>query len=200
MGIGEVNGRRAVFLDRDGVINEPVIRDGQPYPPATAAELKLLAGVPQALSKLQELDLLLYVVTNQPDVARGTQTREAITQMHEWLSGSLPIREFLVCFHDDSDNCPCRKPRPGLILDAARRYGIDLQRSYMVGDRWRDIDAGWSAGCRTVLIGYGYLERGPTHPPDKLVANISQAVEWIASDMLRVSPGPSGMTRTSFNK
>ncbi len=200
MGIGEVSRPRAVFLDRDGVINEPVIRNGKPYPPATAEELRLTAGVPDALSRLHELGLLLLVVTNQPDVARGSQTREAVTQMHDSLRASLPIREFFVCFHDDSDHCSCRKPLPGLILEAAEKYGIDVEESYLVGDRWRDIDAGWSAGCKTILIDYGYHEHGPTHPPNKSVGNISQAVDWIMSDMLKLVPGSSGSTRTSFNK
>ncbi|MDQ2945174.1 MAG: HAD family hydrolase [Acidobacteriota bacterium] len=194
MGIAEVTPRRAVFLDRDGVINEPVIRDGKPYPPATVDELKLIAGVQDALSRLDELGFLLLVVTNQPDVARGAQTREAVTQMHARLSASLPIRGFMVCFHDNADNCSCRKPLPGLILEAAGKYGIDVQKSYLIGDRWRDIDAGWAAGCKTILIDYGYRERGPTHSPDKLVANLSQAVEWITWDMLKLVPN---QTRSS---
>lgn len=206
MGIAEVSRPRAVFLDRDGVINEAFIRDGRPYPPATAADLKLTAGVQQALSGLRELGFLLFVVTNQPDVARGTQTRDAVNQIHDRLKKSLPIREFFVCFHDDSDNCVCRKPRAGLILEAAAKHGLDLEKSYLIGDRWRDIDAGWSAGCKTVLIDYGYQERSPVHAPDKSVANLTQAVDWIVWDMLKLvsnsSPdaGSSESTRTSFNK
>ena len=126
--------------------------------------------------------------------------------MHDRLSAALPIRGFFVCFHDDSDNCSCRKPRPGLILEAAEKYGIEVEKSYLIGDRWRDIDAGWSAGCKTILIDYGYQERGPTHPPTKSVTNLTQAVDWIEWDMLKPVPTSArasssiDSTRTSFNK
>lgn len=180
MGIGLTEGKpRAVFLDRDGVLNQPVIRDGKPYPPATAAETVLVENASESLFRLKELHFLLIVVTNQPDVRRGTTAREAVEEIHQLLMNELPLTEIVACFHDDEDECTCRKPLPGMLLDAAARYGISLQDSYLVGDRWRDIDAGAAAGCMTILIDYGYNERSSTHTPDTHVCSLTQAVDWI---------------------
>ena len=183
MGVREGVSRtaRAVFLDRDGVVNEAVVRDGKPYPPASLAELRIVATAAESLARLKAMGYLLLVVTNQPDVARGTQTVEAIEEIHRVLRESLPIDAFLMCPHDDADRCDCRKPRPGLIFDARERYGIDLGRSFLVGDRWRDIDAGHAAGCRTVLLDYGYRERGPSVVPDARVRSLPEAVAWIVA-------------------
>lgn len=178
MGIGTL---KAVFLDRDGVINRALVREGKPYAPATPAELEIPPGTSDALVRLKELGFLLIVVTNQPDVARGKQSREAVQEIHEILSKQLPLDSFLACYHDDADGCTCRKPKPGLLLRAAREHGIDLGQSFLIGDRWRDIDAGLAAGCRTVWIDYGYCERGPTVPPDRRVFSLAEAVEWISS-------------------
>jgi D-glycero-D-manno-heptose 1,7-bisphosphate phosphatase len=176
-----VSGTRAVFLDRDGVVNRAIVRDGKPYPPAGMAELEITDGAGAALSRLKSAGFLLLVVTNQPDVARGTQTMEAIEDIHQAIGAAAPIDVFLVCPHDDKDGCPCRKPAPGMIFEARARYGIDLARSYMIGDRWRDIDAGKAAGCRTVWIDYGYRERGPTTAPDVRCTSLTEAVDWILS-------------------
>jgi D-glycero-D-manno-heptose 1,7-bisphosphate phosphatase len=170
---------RAVFLDRDGVLNRALVRDGKPYPPASLGELEIVEGAAGSLARLKELGFLLLVVTNQPDVARGTQTLEAIEAMHAAMRESLPVDDFLICPHDDRDGCPCRKPLPGLLLEAQTRYGVDLGRSFMVGDRWRDVDAGRAAGCRTVFLDQGYGERGPSYPPDARVASLQDAVDWI---------------------
>jgi D-glycero-D-manno-heptose 1,7-bisphosphate phosphatase len=177
MGIGSLN--RAVFLDRDGVLNEAVIRDGKPYPPGSAEEVKIASDAAAALARLKALDLPLIVVTNQPDVARGTQTSDTVAQIHDRIRRELPVDEFLSCLHDDADGCGCRKPKPGLILEGAARYGADLSRSFVIGDRWRDIDAGAAAGCRTVWIDRGYRERGPSHPPDATVVSLDEAARWI---------------------
>jgi D-glycero-D-manno-heptose 1,7-bisphosphate phosphatase len=169
----------AVFLDRDGVLNEPVVRDGKPYPPASAADLRIVSGAAQALGRLKDAGFLLIVATNQPDVARGAATRESVDEVHRALALALPLDEFRVCCHDDADRCGCRKPLPGMLLAAAAEHGIDLSRSYMVGDRWRDIDAGAAAGCRTVLIDRGYRERAPIHPPGYRAASLQEAVRFI---------------------
>ncbi|MEZ5404541.1 MAG: HAD family hydrolase [Bryobacteraceae bacterium] len=188
MGVGPVEAvKRAVFLDRDGVINRAVVREGKPYPPASLVEMELNEGVRDGLRSLRAEGYKLLVVTNQPDVARGTQSREAIERMHEWLGEELPIDDFFVCYHDSGDGCACRKPRPGLLHQGAEKYGIDLGSSYVIGDRWRDVDAGAAAGCRTVWIDYGYQERGPTEPPDARVASVRQAVEWILSQGAKTS-------------
>jgi D-glycero-D-manno-heptose 1,7-bisphosphate phosphatase len=173
------NAARAVFLDRDGVLNRAIVRDGKPYPPASLGELEIVEDAAGSLSHLKDLGFLLLVVTNQPDIARGTQTLSTIQAMHQAMSQTLPLDDFLICPHDDSDGCRCRKPLPGLILEAQARYGIDTARSFLVGDRWRDIDAGRAAGCRTVLLDHNYRERGPSLPPDARVVSLREAVDWI---------------------
>lgn len=171
--------QRAVFLDRDGVLNRAVVRDGKPYPPPSVGEMEIVEGAAASLARLKELGFLLLVVTNQPDVARGTQTIETIEAMHDSMRRTLPLDDFLVCPHDDRDLCDCRKPRPGLLFQGQAKYGIDLGRSFMVGDRWRDIDAGHAAGCRTVFLDQHYLERGPSAAPDSRVDSLQGAVDWI---------------------
>jgi D-glycero-D-manno-heptose 1,7-bisphosphate phosphatase len=171
--------RWAVFLDRDGVLNEAIVRNGKPYPPAGIDQLKLVPGAAAALERLRKASFLLIVVTNQPDVARGMQTREGVEGLHGAIAAALPLDAFLVCWHDDRDRCECRKPKPGLLLEAASRYEIDLRRSFLIGDRWRDIDAGSAAGCRTVQIDRGYNEKSPQPPPDFHASSLTEAVEWI---------------------
>jgi len=173
--------RAAVFLDRDGVINRAVVRDGKPFPPAGIDDLELLPEVASAMNSLKAHGFALYVITNQPDVTRGTQTREAVESIHQALSSSLPIDDIFVCYHDDNDECGCRKPLPGLLLEARSKHNIDLSRSFVVGDRWRDIDAGHNAGCKTVLIDYGYRERAPARPPEATVRSLREAADWIIS-------------------
>lgn len=171
---------RAVFLDRDGVLNRALVRDGKPFPPASLAELEIAADAPAALAALKRLGFLLLVVTNQPDVARGTQTRSAVEEIHAALVAALPLDGFYVCWHDDRDACGCRKPKPGLLEAAAREHSIDLSRSFLLGDRWRDIDAGHNAGCTTVLIDHGYAEAAPSRPPHARVQSLAEAAAWIA--------------------
>lgn len=171
--------RRAVFLDRDGVINQARIQSGKPYPPTTLAELQIFPDAPEALADLRRRGFLLIVVTNQPDVSRGTQRRETVEQINRALASALPLDQFLVCYHDAHDNCDCRKPRPGLLLRAAREQQIDLVRSYMIGDRWRDIDAGHNAGCQTILIDYAYNEQGPERQPTATVKSLREAADTI---------------------
>jgi len=170
--------QRAVFLDRDGVINRAVVRDGKPYPPAHLGEMELLPGVAEALRDLKASGFLLIVVTNQPDVARGTTPRSVVEQINGYLADTLPIDEFRTCYHDSPDGCNCRKPLPGALLDAASLNDIDLASSYMVGDRWRDIEAGQRAGCKTVFIDYGYDEKQPEHV-DFRVGSLSEAAQII---------------------
>jgi D-glycero-D-manno-heptose 1,7-bisphosphate phosphatase len=153
--------RRAVFLDRDGVINRAVVRDGKPYPPANLAAIELLPGVTSAMQALHVAGWLLVVVTNQPDVARGTMPRAIVDEISAHLKKVLPIDDFRTCCHDDNDGCDCRKPLPGALLAAGLTHGIDMTRSFMVGDRWRDVEAGHRAGCKTFFIDYGYSEKQP---------------------------------------
>ena len=171
--------RRAVFLDRDGVINRAFVRDGKPLPPPTLQELEILPGVPEALHDLKEYGYELLVVTNQPDVGRGKLSRQTLDAMHKSLSASLPIDDIFVCSHTDEDKCDCRKPLPGMLLEAARKHNVDLAASFMVGDRWRDVEAGYNVGSKTILIDYGYSERPPDHAPDLRVGSLREAADWI---------------------
>ena len=173
--------RKAVFLDRDGVINRAVIRDGKPYPPATVDEMQLMPRVGEALAALKEAGYLLIVVTNQPDVARGTTPRAAVDAIHDALMAALPLDEIRCCFHDDADNCTCRKPKPGALLDAAAEHDVSLSDSFMVGDRWRDIEAGQAAGVRTLLIDYAYCEQAASCLSDYVCGSLFDAAQWILS-------------------
>ncbi len=173
--------RRAVFLDRDGVINRAIVRDGKPYPPASLEELEILPGVHEALQKLHDANYLLVVVTNQPDVARGAAKREDVELMNAFLSSQLPIDDFKTCYHDSGDKCNCRKPLPGALIEAAQEHNIDLSKSFMVGDRWRDVEAGASAGCKTFFINYRYAEQKPD-APDFIVSSLLEATKIILGE------------------
>lgn len=168
--------RPAVFLDRDGVLNRAIVRDGRPYPPASVDELVIASDAPDALARLKTAGYRLVVVTNQPEVARGDQRRDVVEAINAAVAAALPIDEVRVCYHDDGDRCPCRKPAPGLLLQLPAH---DLSRSVMVGDRWRDVEAGKRASVRaTVLIDCGYREPMPVEP-DVRVDSLRQAAEWI---------------------
>lgn len=174
--------RQAVFLDRDGVINRSLIRDGKPFAPVNTSEFELLPGVAIALQQLRSRGFLNIVVTNQPDLATGKQRREEIEALHESLLTELAIDAFKVCGHVEADACACRKPKPGLLLEAAREYGINMGQSYMVGDRWRDVAAGQLAGCRTCFfIDYGYAEKRPEQP-FVVVKSLENSVQYMLAD------------------
>jgi D-glycero-D-manno-heptose 1,7-bisphosphate phosphatase len=173
--------RRAVFLDRDGVINRPLIRAGKPHPPGNLNEFEVLPGVREACQLLKKLGFLLIVATNQPDVGRRTQVREAVETIHAWLMGQLPIDRVMTCFHGGAaygDPCECRKPRPGMLLQAAEALNIDLPKSFMIGDRWRDVDCGFNAGCKTVFVDWGYQEP-LKRQPDYRAGNLLEAAKLI---------------------
>ena len=169
-----------VFLDRDGVLNRCYLRDGVTRPPADVAELELLPGVPEALGRLRAAGFPLVVLTNQPDVARGTQTRAAVEAINARLLAELPLLDVLTCYHDGEDGCACRKPKPGMVLEAARRHGLDPRRSFLVGDRWSDVVAGQAAGCRTVLIETPHSAAERCRPEHR-AADLAGAADWILS-------------------
>lgn len=181
MGEHEIR-RRAVFLDRDGVINKPVVREGRPHPPAEAGDFELYEDVAAGCAQLEAAGYLLVVVTNQPDVGRETQTRGAVEAMHRKMRDALPqIAQVEVCWHAGAawgDPCECRKPRPGMVLRAAEALKIDLSQSFLIGDRWRDVDCGHAAGCRTIFVDRNYAE-ALRQPPDWTVKSFGQAVEVI---------------------
>jgi len=173
---------RVVFLDRDGVINRAVVRKGKPYPPVSVEQTQIFPDAPEALALLKQSGMRLAVITNQPDVARGTQTRENVEAINAFLAARLPLDRFEVCFHDDTENCDCRKPRPGLIYAAGRMLAGDPIEGFMVGDRWRDIEAGRAAGCRTVWIDRGYDEKSPSGY-DYRTTSLLEAAKWIVQQI-----------------
>ncbi len=172
--------RRAVFLDRDGVINRALEHEAKPYPPRSLAEFEILPEVPSACAKLKAAGFLLVVVTNQPDVGRGTLPKEIVETIHTEMCRRLPIDRVEVCYHpgQSASDCDCRKPKPGMLLHAAKELGIDLAQSWMVGDRWRDVDCGQAAGCRTVFIDRGYAEE-LRQKPHFSARNLAQAADII---------------------
>ena len=181
MGIIELKMHQAVFLDRDGVLNRAFVREGKPYPPTNLDELEVLSGVVEACDALHKAGFLLVVVTNQPDVARGMLRCQVVEAINQAMSEQLPLDDIRVCYHDDVDHCPCRKPKPGLLLEAARDWEIDLSASFMVGDRWKDIEAGRQAGCKTIFIDNRYSEEEPGCP-DHRVSSLIEAVKWILEE------------------
>jgi D-glycero-D-manno-heptose 1,7-bisphosphate phosphatase len=176
--------RRAVFLDRDGVINRALERDSKPYPPRSLSEFEILPEVPAACAKLKSAGFLLVVVTNQPDVGRGTLKKEIVKAIHAGMCQQLPIDRVEVCYHPGrgASECDCRKPKPGMLLRAAKELGLDLAQSWMVGDRWRDIDCGHAAGCRTIFIDRGYAEE-LRQKPHFSAGNLAQAADIILREL-----------------
>jgi D-glycero-D-manno-heptose 1,7-bisphosphate phosphatase len=168
----------AVFLDRDGVINANIERDGKPVAPVTIEQFQLLPGVVEAAKRLKAAGYLLIVVTNQPDVASGRTPKATVDAMHAEIRQQLPVDDIKACYHLDRDQCGCRKPKPGLILEAAAQHGVDLASSFMVGDRWRDTEAGRTAGCLTIFVDYGYEQDGPNRP-DMIARSLPDAVTKI---------------------
>ena len=175
--------KRAVFLDRDGVINANLERNGRPVAPTTLAEFQFLPGVVENVRRLKERGYLIVVITNQPDVADGLTARSTVDAMHDLIRSRLVVDDIRACFHNDLAGCSCRKPKPGMILDAAAEHGIDLARSYVVGDRWRDIVAGRAAGCVTFFVDYGYKQDGP-NLPDRVVKSLHDAAALILGNDL----------------
>jgi D-glycero-D-manno-heptose 1,7-bisphosphate phosphatase len=190
--------RPAVFLDRDGVLNRSIVRGGKPYPPHSLAELEVLPGVPEALARLRQAGFLLVVVTNQPDVARGTQRREVVEAINSALWDALPLDDILTCYEDGDS--PRRKPNPGMILEATAKHGLALGESFLIGDRWKDVEGGCRAGCRTILLDYEYQEaKPPTIDADCIARDLGAAADWIlatrlgcSQDKLPACPGGHG--------
>jgi D-glycero-D-manno-heptose 1,7-bisphosphate phosphatase len=172
--------RPAVFLDRDGTLNAAVVREGKPHPPQNADEFRLFDDVPAMCRALKAAGFVLAVATNQPDVGRGTQTQAMVEAIHAKLISLIPeIERIEVCYDAGRGEVSRRrKPEPGMLLDAAAALGIDLSRSWMIGDNWRDIDCGRRAGARTVLIDRGYAE-GLRSPPDFRVTSFAEAAEAV---------------------
>jgi len=171
--------RQGVFVDRDGVLNQAYVRDGKPASPRSVDELTILPRVASACEQLHGAGYLVVVVTNQPDIARGRVLTDEVAAMHAMLRREVPVDAVYLCPHDDADGCSCRKPAPGLLVEAARDLGIELSSSFMVGDRWSDIEAGHRAGCRTVHVERGYWGEPQPIGADHTVTGLPEAAEWI---------------------
>lgn len=169
-------GGSAVFLDRDGVLNRLVQRDGRGVSPRSLGEFKLVRGARTHVERLRDSGCRVFVVTNQPDIARGFLAPETLASMMEALRREIPIDDLAVCPHDDGSACDCRKPAPGLLLGLAERWAVDLERSFIIGDSWRDIEAGRRAGCRTVLVQRG---RYGGLAPDCRVRSLGEAADFV---------------------
>ena len=154
------------------------MRDHKPYSPLSADEVVVVPGIAEACTRLRAAGFVLVVVTNQPDVARGRQTREGVEAVNAVVEAAVPVDAVYVCLHDNPDRCRCRKPEPGMLLDAARDLDLDLRASFMVGDRWTDVEAGRRAGCRTVYIDLGYQEQRAA-APDHTASGPVEALEWV---------------------
>jgi D-glycero-D-manno-heptose 1,7-bisphosphate phosphatase len=174
------SGRAAVFLDRDGIVNAAIVRDGRPLPPTAVVDVVIPDGVREACRQLSDAGLMLVLVTNQPDIARGTTNWQAVDAINSYLTHELGLDAVYVCPHDDADACHCRKPAPGLLLDAAEELGVDLTRSLMVGDRWRDIEAGRRARVTTVWVRSDYHEPAPD-APDHVVDRLLDVVPLVTT-------------------
>ena len=175
--------RPAVFLDRDGVLNAQLVRDGKPYAPERLEDFRLVEGAAAECRALKAAGFALVVATNQPDVGRGLVAQEVIESMHERLLERIPEIERVEVSYDPGlgEDSPRRQPGPGMLLDAAAALGLDLSRSWMIGDRWRDVECGKRAGVRTVFIDYGYSDEHFTNP-DFTVGTLHEAVAVILAD------------------
>lgn len=182
--------RPAVFLDRDGVINvDPVEFVTRPE------ELQLIPSSAEAIARFNAAGVPVIVCSNQSGVARGLYTLETLEKINGRLQEMLReygahIDAFYYCPHDDADGCDCRKPKPGLLLRAAREHAIALDRSVFVGDSWRDIVAGQAVGVKTVLVLSGHVKpemldstEMENHPPDHVAPNLQGATEWILNQL-----------------
>lgn len=150
--------QRAIFLDRDGVINKVIFRksNNKPESPRSFEEFELFEGTEDFLKRLKEEGFLTIIVTNQPDIARGLTSQKTLNKMHNFIKDNLSIDDIFVCPHDDDSSCQCRKPKPGMLLQAAKKWDIDLKNSFFIGDTWRDVETGENVGCTTILIDYPY--------------------------------------------
>jgi D-glycero-D-manno-heptose 1,7-bisphosphate phosphatase len=169
--------RPAVFLDRDGTLNVQHVRDGTPFAPLRIEDFVLYEGAQEGCRALKAAGYVLVVATNQPDVGRGDVAQSVIEAMHAHLLRLIPeIDRVEVCYDPGrGEKSLRRKPEPGMILDAARELGIDLSRSWMIGDRWRDVESGRRAGVKTVFIDFGYSDEVGS-APDHTVKSFKEAV------------------------
>jgi D-glycero-D-manno-heptose 1,7-bisphosphate phosphatase len=167
---------KTIFLDSDGVLNKVIMKNNKPAAPTTLAELEIPEEVKPCLDRLKAAGYLLICVTNKPDIERGLMTQETIDAIYKKMRHDLPLDDVFICY---SENSACYKPKPGLLLEAAKKYNIDMLHSYMIGDRWHDVGAGQNAGCQTIWINRGYAEPAPEPPANYTAYSLTEATEWI---------------------
>lgn len=166
---------KILFLDRDGVVNQVMVKDGKPMPPQTLDEFSYVPGIFELCDRAKKDGFLIVIVTNQPDISRGLVEDTMVDQFHKKIMRELPIDEIIVCPHDDMHHCDCRKPKPGMLLRALQKYNARKEDCWMVGDRWRDVEAANAAGVPVIWIDYGYDERRPT-TAEYIVSDLSSIV------------------------
>jgi D-glycero-D-manno-heptose 1,7-bisphosphate phosphatase len=178
--------RRAVFLDRDGVLTEPIVRGGVAYAPTRVEDFVLVADAGEQVQRLRDAGFLCIVFTNQPERQKNLLSQADLDEMHRQMCAIVPLDDVYVCPHDGTTACRCRKPATGMIDDAAERWGIDVPSSYVIGDRWRDVDAGRAAGCYSILIerSYSVDARGDIH-----VTTLGEAVDEVLRHLEAANPG-----------
>jgi len=148
--------RKAIFLDRDGTLNKAYIENGLPISPSSLNKFKIIKGVKKSINRLKKLNFLCILITNQPDVFRGKISKKTVVKMNSYIKKKIKLDDMFVCYHDNEHNCSCRKPKPGLLVKASKKWKIDLNKSFMIGDRWKDILAGKKVGCKTIFINNNY--------------------------------------------
>jgi D-glycero-D-manno-heptose 1,7-bisphosphate phosphatase len=169
--------RAAVFLDRDGVLAEAIVRaDGKVYAPTHVEDFVVVSEAAEQVARLRAAGFLCILFTNQPELANGLLLQADLDEMHRRLRAAVPLDDVYVCPHDKAEGCRCHKPATGLIDDAVARWGIDLAASYVIGDRWRDVEAGRAAGCYSILIERPYSAASRA---DARVGTLEEAVDTV---------------------
>lgn len=181
--------KRAVFIERDAILNEVKPGPKHQITPLTLEEFKLVKEAKEPLQRLKDSGFVLIVTTNQPGLSRGYQSRRELDRMHDLLNRFFPIDDLLICPHDESDHCPCRKPRPGLLMEAAYKWQLNLDHSFVISDKWQDSEAARTAGCTSLLVDSPYI--GQVHHDfvlpnleaitDKII-HLKGQVEYVARD------------------
>jgi len=170
--------KRAVFLDRDGVVNKVQIRNGRVVTPRSFSEFELVEGIGLEVRRIKQAGFFVFVITNQPDVARGLLPVGELEKMSAAVRSEVPVDEVWVCPHDDAAGCDCRKPKPGMVRRAREEYGIAIEDSYLIGDNWKDMELARAAGCRGILIDAPYNQEFSCF---RRVRNIREAVDLVLS-------------------
>jgi D-glycero-D-manno-heptose 1,7-bisphosphate phosphatase len=172
---------KSVFFDRDGIINKALVKNNKPYSPLTVKEFKFTDYIKLGCEALERAGFFLFIVTNQPEISRGNLQQNELNLINLLIYQTLPVKEILVCPHSHEDLCSCRKPSAKMISDAANSYNIDLKNSWLIGDRWKDIDCGFKAGCKTIFVDYNYDEI-LKEKPNFIVSSVSSAINIILEE------------------